>query len=260
MTPPDLLRQVGCMAEDIPARVGFYFEELKTGLVLEIAGEEVFPAASVIKVPILLEVYRQAQAGRLSLFEEVVLQESHKVGGAGVLLELHAGVSLTLEDLCRLMIVVSDNTASNLLLDRVGEESVNGLMASLEMRNSWLGRRLMEPATPERDNRMSPADAARALRTLWAGQWGELTGAMGDILSRQQYREKIPLMLPESLRILNKTGELDGVRHDAALVMHPHGPYLLSLFSDGGGAAWEVDLGLARISKACYDFVERASG
>jgi beta-lactamase class A len=251
------VEEVGQLVEAIDARVGVYFEELTTGACLEIAGAEVFPAASVIKVPILLEVYRQAQAGLLSLQEEVVLKDDHKVGGAGVLLELHAGLPLTLEDLCRLMIVVSDNTASNLLLDRVGEQAVNTLMASLGMTGSWLGRRFMEPATAERDNRMTPVDAARALKSLWTG---ELLGTFNEparsILSRQQYREKIPLLLPEGVAILHKTGELDGVRHDAALVLHPRRPYLISLFTDQGGAPWQVDLGLARISRACFDYAD----
>ena len=245
------------LIEAIPARVGFYFEDLISAERLEFKGYERFPAASVIKVPIFLEAYRRAAAGELSLQEEVELRDGDKVGGAGVLLELHQGLRLTVEDLCRLMIVVSDNTASNLLLDRLGESSINALMVRLGMKESWLGRRFMEPPSELRDNRMSPYDGALAMRALWDESLLGPSMARGarEIFMRQQYREKIPLMLPENLPVLHKTGELDGVRHDAALVLAEGRPYLLSLFTDGGGPPWEVDLGLARISRACFDWV-----
>lgn len=251
-----LLEYVLPLIEATPARVGFYFEDLTSGARVEHQGYQRFPAASVIKVPILLEVYRRAHLEELDLSEEILLEKSHKVGGAGILLEMHEGLKLSLEDLCRLMIVVSDNTASNLLLDKVGAEAVNRLMADLGMKESWIGRRFMEDPAPDRDNRMSPFDGALALKAVWDKELlGELAEPAREILSRQQYREKIPLMLPPEIRVLHKTGELDGVRHDAALIESPRGAYLLSLFTDQGGAPWEVDLGLARISRACFDWV-----
>jgi len=240
----DELRQ---LLAGIPARVGFYWEDLSDGRSLAY-GDERFPAASVIKVPILLEVYRRAEAGTLALEKRVPLRESDKVGGAGVLLEMHEGLEVTVEDLARLMTVVSDNTASNLLINEVGMEAINALMASLGMDQSHLGRRFMETPAPGRDNRMSPRDAALCLKEVWRRPGrGPL-----EILRRQQYREKIPLLLPEELVVAHKTGELDGVRHDAALVERER-PYVLAIFTAEGGASWEVDLGIARVSRYCFE-------
>jgi len=238
----------------IPARCAVYGAALDGGWRISDGGELDFPAASVIKVPILLELYRRVQAGELSLEQRVVLREEHKVGGAGVLLELHEGLELTLEDLGRLMLVVSDNTASNLLLDLLGMEAINASMQSWGMPGARLGRRFMEPATPERDNRMTAADAGRCLEMLWRSEIlsEPLRTQALDTLKRQQYREKIPLMLPEDLPIAHKTGELDGVRHDAALIEHPRGPYVLVVLTEKGSHPWDVDRGIAELSLAVY--------
>jgi beta-lactamase class A len=240
----------------VPATVGVAVEDLSTGQAWWLAPDERFPAASIIKVPILMEVLRQGQEGRLDLQETVTLRSQDKVGGAGILFELGDGVVLTLRDLCRLMIVISDNTASNLLLERVGFEAVRALMARLGMARSELNRYFMQPAR-HGENWTTPRDVAACLRALWQGQ--VLTGPWRqealDILRRQQFREKIPLMLPTDLVVAHKTGELDEgrVRHDAGIVELPGRPYLLVLLSKDGGPPWEVDLGLARASRRLYE-------
>lgn len=239
----------------IPARCGVYCRALDGGWSTGDGGELDFPAASVIKVPIFLELYRRVQAGELSLEQRVTLRAENKSGGAGVLLELHEGLELTLEDLGRLMLVVSDNTASNLLLDLLGMDALNASMQRWGMKGTRFGRRFMEPATPTKDNRMTAADAGRCLEMLWRGEIiGEpLRTQALDTLKRQQYREKIPLMLPHDLPIAHKTGELDGVRHDAALIEHPAGPYVLVVFTEHGANPWDVDRGIAELSLALYN-------
>lgn len=252
-----LLERVSERVAAVPARVGFYWEDLETGESLEINGHVRFPAASVIKIPIMLEVYRQAVAGKFSLGDAVKVRNEDKVEGAGVLQELHGGLKVYIQDLCRLMIVVSDNTATNLLIKKVGMDNVNSMMERLGMAGSHLGRLMMETPSPERDNWMTPADAARSLRECTEGKViGATTLWAEENLARQQYREKIPLLLPEDARVLHKTGELDGVRHDAAIVMHPKRPYLLSLFTDKGGPGYAVDLALARISLEVWESLQ----
>lgn len=239
------------LAQAVPARTGVYYEELASGRIQTVAAESVFPAASVIKLPILLEVLLQ----QTDLRQRIHIEEQHKTGGAGVLQEMDAGLQPTLGDLCRLMIVVSDNIASNLLLDQVGSGAVNRLMAELGMTSSHLGRRFMEQPTPGRDNRMSPSDAGRCLAAVWRQEvLAEPVRSFAlDILRRQQYREKIPLLLPPEVPVYHKTGELEGVRHDAAIVEHPRGAYVLVVFTADGGHPWEVDAAIARLSRAVYD-------
>jgi beta-lactamase class A len=106
-------------------------------------GDRRFRAASTIKVPIMIEAYREIERGGLTLGDQYSLRDEDRIPGSGVLGHLHAGLELTLADLLFLMIAVSDNTATNLILDRVGLEAVNTTMQSLGMSDSVLGRRIL---------------------------------------------------------------------------------------------------------------------
>jgi beta-lactamase class A len=154
-----------------------------------------------------------------------------------------------------LMIVVSDNVASNLLVDLVGASAVQALMEEAGMTRTTLGRRFMDLPRPGADNRTSASDMGLCLEQLYRGQLLDKahTSSALAILRRQQYREKIPLLLPPELPVAHKTGELDGVRHDVALVEVPGRPYVLSLLTQKGGPSFEVDLALARISRMIYE-------
>ena len=106
-------------------------------------GDRRFRAASTMKLPIMIEAYRQIEQGTLSLDERIVPREEDFVPCSGVLSHLHPGLELTLADLITLIIAVSDNTATNLILDRTGLDAVNATMQSLGMTNSVLGRRIL---------------------------------------------------------------------------------------------------------------------
>ncbi len=187
----------------------------------------------------MLEVFRQGH----DLKQRFTLEDRHRYGGAGVLHELDSGASVTLLDLVRLMIIISDNVASNALLELATPARVNAFMQEHGMQGS-IGRKFMEPATPEKDNWMTARDAARCIELAAQNPLAL------EILLKQQYREKIPLMLPEGTPVAHKTGELAGVRHDAGLI---DGRILLALLTRNGGHPWEVDLALARIAKAALE-------
>jgi beta-lactamase class A len=215
------------------------------------------PAASIIKVPILVELYARAQAGDLDLDERVELRDADKVGGAGVLTELAPGLCPTWRDLGTLMTIISDNTASNLLIERLGFEAINTRMAHLGMPASVLGRKFMiDPAALHAKNFVSARDMASCLAAIYQGSalGPAATAQVLDILSRQQYREKIPLLLPEEVRVAHKTGEISGTRHDAAIVFAER-PYVLVCMT------WEVadvlaaDRAIAQLSRQIYDLV-----
>ena len=119
------------------------YKNLATGETLFHNENHIFPAASIVKVPILLEYLRQKEKGMLNPDDDVVLEEKDVVGGAGILLELHRGIGLTLQDLIHLMIVISDNTASNVMLDKAGMDEVNAFMRSLGLVDTVIGRKFM---------------------------------------------------------------------------------------------------------------------
>lgn len=247
-------RQILTQLRQMPGEIAAYYQDLHTGRCWGWNAELDFPAASVIKVPILLAVFQAAQHGLLSLDQKVQVELRHHVGGAGVLFELHDGIEVTVLDLCRLMIVVSDNVASNFLLDLLPEGAMTQFFTQLSMHQSVLGRRFMEQPRPGHDNRTSAFDMGVCMVALARGDLLDRshTNQALSILRRQQFREKIPLMLPPELSVAHKTGELEGIRHDVALVEVREQPYVLSLLTQRGGYSWDVDRALAELSLSVY--------
>ena len=115
----------------IPGTVGFYAEDLTTGEQLSYNADETFFTASTFKVALQDGLYREIASGNIELLERVKLNEDMKVAGSGVLKEMVSGIELTIHDLAMLMIIVSDNTATDIIYNRVGKENLRDLLGSL---------------------------------------------------------------------------------------------------------------------------------
>jgi len=220
----------------------------------------IFPAASIVKVPILLEYYQQIEEDSLDPDEMVVLRAEEVVGGAGILLEMHSGLKLTLRDLVRLMIVISDNTASNMMLDRLGMDDVNAFMKSMGLMDTVIGRKFMiDPNAMFSKNFTSTKDMVKLYDLLFKGEIlnRKHTREAVEILSRQQYREKIPLLLPKKLKVAHKTGEISGVRHDCAMILHEEKPYSLCILTEELPDVIKADRLIAELSLEFYNEVVR---
>lgn len=221
----------------------------------ERGSREWFPAASVIKVGIMSCLLDAVERGQKSLTDRVSISTGDMVGGAGVLLEMEPR-DYTLGELCRLMMVVSDNTASNACLRAVTMEGLNRFFQARGYQ-AEVQRYFMSPVVDERDNRMTAEAAALMLVDLYSGK--ELSSELRDFavgcLRRQQYREKLPLLLPEDVPVGHKTGELDGVRHDAAVV-ELENPYVVVIFTEKGREPWLVDQAMAIRSRQIFDAME----
>jgi beta-lactamase class A len=225
--------------------------------------DEVFPTASTIKIAILAELYHQVQQGKLKLTDTYTLQSSDLVGGSGISGALTPGVTkLTLRDVAALMISVSDNSMTNVLIDRVGMDNVNALLDSLALTHTRLRRKMMDikAAGEGRENVASPKELMLLLEELYRGKVlnKQLTDDYFNLLSihKESY---IPRELPEDLRIANKPGELEGVRNDCGIVFNGSRPYVICVMStylhrerDGGDA-------IARISGETYRMFDRFS-
>jgi len=230
---------------------------------LDINGDEVFPAASIIKLPILVEALRQRTEGNLSLDEPILLRDENKVGGSGVLKELTAGLALPFADILTLMIIVSDNTAANIAIRRVGMDNVNTHMKQLGLRNTILQRRLMDFEARNRglENLTSPRDMAGLLQGLISRTVldEENCEKALNIMKRQQIRDRIPRYLPIGTQVAHKTGEIAGIRHDIGVVFTEKGPYVFSAMSkdlrdklsrtSSGGKGTEL---IARVSRTVF--------
>lgn len=179
-----------------------------------------YPAASVIKIPLLCTLYADAAAGRLSLDERLAVGE--RVPGSGVLRHLPGLEELSLRDHAMLMTIVSDNTATNRIIDRVGVDRVGQRLAEWGCRTTALRRRMFDLAAAARgaDNVAAPRELAALLLRLLRGELADrpTSTAVLEVLERTQDGESIRRYLPPGTRVAHKTGSLERVRNDAAIV------------------------------------------
>jgi beta-lactamase class A len=223
--------------EDVVRRadgiVGLAAVDLTSGDRFAINETFVFPQASAIKIPILMEVYRQAHEGRFSLTEKRPVAGTYQVGGSGVLQFLGDGTSeLSVRDLCTLMIMLSDNTATNMLIDLVGMEDVNAMLRSLDLRETKLQRKMMDTGASARDqeNLSTPREAARIMQVLYEGSFinPEACKEMLSVLSLPK-SGALKKGLPPGTTIAFKPGGIGGVSTEWALVRLDHRPFVVAV-------------------------------
>ena len=213
--------------------LGLSVKDLKTGATLEIRPDEPFPQASVIKLAVLYELYRQADEGKVDL-AEVTRPPASRVLGGGVLQHLGPAVSLTWRDVAVLMMGWSDNAATNLLIDRVGLESVNRRLDSMGLPRTRLRRRMMdlEAARRGEENVSTPSEMRRLIEAIFAGAGLSPERArdirlVAAITKDTDFRQP----LPETVTVLDKDGELEAVRAAAAVVDLPGRPYSVTIMT-----------------------------
>ena len=243
--------------------LGIAIEDLSTGHTLLLHADETFPTASTIKIAILAELYHQAQQGKLKLTDTYTLQQSDLVGGSGISSALTPGVTkLTLRDVAALMISVSDNGMTNVLIDRVGLENVNALVDSLNLTHIRLRRKMMDirAAAEGRENVATPRELAQLLEALYRGKVlnKQFTDDFFNLLSTPK-SSYIPRELPEDLRIANKPGELEGVRNDCGLIFTGSRPYILCAMSTYLRNERAAGDSISRISGETYRMFDRLS-
>jgi beta-lactamase class A len=241
--------------------LGVYLLDLTTDHTIALNSDELFPTASTIKIAILAELFHQAQLGKLNLNDPYVLQSSDLVGGSGIASALTPGVTkLTLRDVAALMISVSDNSMTNVIINRIGVDNVNALFDSLGLTHTRLRRKMMDikAAAEGRENVATPREIALLLEALYKGKVlnKQFTEDFFNLLSvhKESY---IPRYLPEDLRIANKPGELEGVRNDCGLVFTGNRPYILCAMSTYVRREQEAGDAIARISLAAYQLFDR---
>lgn len=243
--------------------LGVAILDLSTGQKYLLHADEVMPTASSIKIAILAELYRQAQQGKVNLNDLYTLQQSDIVGGSGITEALTPGTTrLTIRDVAALMVSVSDNSATNIIIERVGMENVNALLDSQGLTRTRLRRKMMDlkAASEGRENVATPREMMMLLEALYRGKVlnKQYTEDYFKLLTihKESY---IPRDLPEDLRVANKPGELEGVRNDSGIVFAGKRPYVISVMTtylrhekDGGDA-------IVRISNAAYQMFDRMS-
>jgi beta-lactamase class A len=230
-----------------------------------------FHAASTMKVPVMIELFRQARAGLVKLDEPLLVKNefSSIVDGSPYTLSMgddsdaevykHVGQTMTLLQLCEPMITVSSNFAANLLIQRLGAASIQRTVEGLGA-HGMLVRRGVEDGKAFAQG-LNNSTTARALMVLMEriarldAVDAEASRAMLDILKRQQFNDAIPADLPAGTPVAHKTGEITKIHHDAAIVLAPK-PFVLVVLVRGVEDRKQSAALMARIARVLYDEAE----
>jgi beta-lactamase class A len=277
----DTRAQLQQIIDSFKGNVAIAAKNLRTGEVVEINANERVQTASVIKLPIMVEAFYQAAEGRTPLDRLLLLDKDNMVQGSGILQDLSDGLILPLRDAITLMIVLSDNTATNMVIDSLGIEAVNARMEKLGLLQTKLFKKVFLPPlkpTPEQKRFglgvTTPSDMLRLLEMLARGQVVDQASSetMISILKKQRDRDQIPRFISYTdlgqtsggVQIADKTGALDMVRNDVGLIITQKGTYLLAIFTwNSPDTRWTSDnaatLTIAKLAKVIFDHFEQVS-
>jgi beta-lactamase class A len=246
--------------------MGVAIEDLTDGHRFVLHADDVFPQASSIKICVLAELYRQSQAGKLKLTDLYTVNAGDLVQDSDIMGGLTPGVTrITLRDLATMMVAVSDNSATNVLIDRVGMDNVNAFLKAQGLAETRLRRKMMDvkAAAEGRENISTPSEMLRLLKSIYRGEVlnKEMTDDFFKVLSTHK-DSWIPRELPDGLKIANKPGALEGVRNDSGVVFVDKRPYVICVMTtylrnerDGEEAISKVSLAAWRM----FDSIGRSS-
>lgn len=238
---------------------GFYYEDLTTGQTHAFQADAPVVAASVIKLAVLAEAFRQMEAGLADGAETFAIRPEDKLPSCGALTYLHDGLCVTLRDLCVLMIILSDNTATNLLIRRLGIGQINGTLRTLGLRQTTLNRLLFDSEAAARgvENIITAREIGRLLRLLYEGRVvsAQASAQMLTILKDQRLNGKIPFCLPRGVSVAHKTGEDSGITHDVGIV-YARRPFV-ACFCAQHVKAPEMERAMQDISLILYENAEK---
>ena len=253
--------------QELDGVMGVAIEDLNSGQKAFRREDEVFPQASTIKVAVLAELYHQNQQslqgvpGKAQLTDTYTVQASDLVADSDIKGGLTPGVSrVTNRDLATMVVAVSDNSATNVLIDRVGMDNVNALLDNLGLTHTRLRRKMMDikAAGEGRENVSTPREMLSLLEQIYGGKVvnKELTGDLIKVLSTHK-ESWIARDLPEGLRVADKTGELEGVRNDCGIVLVSNRPYILCVMTTYLSKERDGEEAITRLSTTAYSMFDR---
>lgn len=216
---------------------GISVKDLTTGYQVGVNADEEFPTASTIKAPILAQLFRLAEAGKLDLNQRIKLTEDLKVPGSGIIAYFDDVEELTVRDIAVLMIIVSDNTATNLCIDWATYEGTNGLLRELGISKMTLRRKMQDHATVARgvENLATPAAFVEFYEALFrAEKLSPYVCAETLKVLKKRKRSQLAQGLPQDVVLANKPGGMDNVRTDAGIVYLDRRPYAICIMTKYG--------------------------
>jgi beta-lactamase class A len=242
------------LAKAHKGKVAIAVRDLKTGESYSLMGDTAMPTASLIKFPLLIELYLQAAEGKLKLADMVTLREKDKVPGSGILTyHFSEGATFSLRDAARLMIAYSDNTATNLILDKIGIDSTNKRLAGWGLPETRINAKVYLASktsiNPERSKKygLGSTTANETVRLLEKVYKGEVVSPkvcdeMLEHLKNCTFKETFRRFLPTGTVVAHKTGAVSNVRTDAGILYLKSGPVALCvLTADNADTRWTLE-------------------
>jgi len=234
--------------------------DLRSGEVVQANAEGVFPSASLIKLPIMVAAFQAVQEGKISLSMPITLRLHDKRGGSGVLKFATPGTIFTLRELLEYMIIQSDNTAAQLVIQQLGFDYLQNTFKRLGLLDTEIhpdGFRLTARHIAD-DNRTSPRDMAFLLEKIYRRDIvsSEASDQMLDILKHQKLRDRLPRFLPTGWEIAHKTGLLRRACHDVGIVFSPGGDYLICVLTSHDTTYRVAKRFIASIGRITYDYYQ----
>ncbi len=256
-------KQLQDIVNSSPFLTGVMAVDLTTGDSFGINKDIVFAQASAIKIPILMEVYKQANDKKFALADTRPLAATNTVGGSGILNAMADPVSLSIRNYCMLMIGLSDNSATNTLIDLVGLKNINETMQSLGLKNTRVQRKMIDqPASLRNEENIStPAEAVKILKLLYDGKFIDKATSDEILITLQKNpveNSKLAKGIPSNVKIAFKPGGMGGVSTEWGIVYLAKHPYAIAVMENykAGPAPQDV---IASASKALFDYYSKMS-
>lgn len=243
------------------AVIGLTLINLSSGETLNVNENVQFTQASVIKLQILLELFNQAKQGKVTLDDPLMFQEKDIVGGSGILQMLTPGkVNMTIRDIAVLMVIESDNTATNMIIDLLGMENVNRTLEDLGFTQTKLQRKMMDNTAwmANRENISTPKETAHLLQMIYTGSVLD-PKSCDEILQILSIPKPgyIKAQLPDYIRVAHKTGEVDGVLNDAGIVYLENSPFIMCIMVNWLADINEAQEAIAQIALITFNYFDR---
>jgi beta-lactamase class A len=270
-TPDTLEARLASLAKAHQGKVAIAVKHLETGESWYLNADEVMPTASLIKFPVMAEVYQQVAEGKIKLTDPVTLRDDDKVPGSGILTDHFSdGATFPLQDVVRLMIAFSDNTATNLVLDRIGVGSTAKRMEEWGFPNTKIHAKVFRGGStsvfPDRTKKYglgstTAREMVGLLEKLHQGKLvsPEASKAMLEHLKKCDDKDRLPRYLPPKTVVAHKTGSVNEVRTDAGILYLPGGPVAVCvLTAENKDQSWGPDnagqLLCARVAKEVFEY------
>lgn len=249
----DILKRIS----NLRGEAGIVVEDLETGWTFIHNEDQPFPAASLVKIPIMVACFKAAQEGRLDLSEKHVLRREDRVGGSGILRRMRNGRSFTYSQLIDYMVTESDNIACNIMIDRLGFDYINQVFEELGLEKTRLNRKMIDFTARDQgiENYTTAAEMTGLLDRIYHHRCfnAEISERCLAVLKRQKINDRLPRYLPKEVTVAHKTGLEKEVCHDAGIVFTPSGDYIITVLVHTWGGPGSAKIFIGRLSSYFYE-------